>query len=74
MAIEAIVFLAPFNAPNSRGVAATFVVPPRMGESVQLRLGGFADDVIGKVQKIIHATDLDTKKPVFYVVVERGDL
>jgi hypothetical protein len=35
----------------------SFLVPPRVGEGVDMTLPGFADNVRGSIQKVIHAVD-----------------
>lgn len=74
MPIKAWVFVGEFAAGRSKAASVDFLVMPRIGESIQLRLPGFADDVVGKIGKVIHTTSLDDGKPEIYVAIIPGKL
>jgi hypothetical protein len=59
---------------HSKGVEIPFLVPPRVGESIDIRLPGFENDIRGLIQKVIHATDVNGGEPRLYVVVISGEI
>jgi hypothetical protein len=59
---------------HSKGVEIPFAVEPRMGESIDIRIPGFENDIRGLIGKVIHVTSVNGGEPGLYVVVIPGEI
>jgi hypothetical protein len=66
--IEVNVFVEP-HTHASRCAKIKVVFAPRIGESIDVTMPGFANNVRGKITKIIHTTELEGGEPSVYVFI-----
>jgi hypothetical protein len=73
LAVVATVFVGGITH-HSKGVEIPFAVEPRIGESIDIRVPGFDNDIRGLIGKVIHVTDVNGGEPGLYVVVIPGEI